>query len=216
MHIEVWSDLVCPYCYIGKRNFESALGRFEHRDDVEVTWRSFQLDPQAPRKAEGDLADYLASKFGVERDDALAMNARVSESAAAAGLTYNLGSAVRGNTFDAHRLTHLAAQHGLQDEAVERLFRAYFTDSEHIADPDTLARLGSEIGLAAEEVRVMLAGDEFADAVRTDVRQAHDMGISGVPTFVVDRRYAITGAQPPELIGRALDQIWADQTRDAA
>ncbi len=214
MHIEIWSDLVCPYCYIGKRNFETALARFEHRDDVEVSWRSFQLAPDLPRDVEGDVHDYLAAKYGGGRERAKEMNARVTETAAAAGLTYNLDSAVLGNTFDAHRVTHLAARHGLQDEAEERLFRAYFTESEHLADPETLVRLASEIGLDPGEVRTMLAGDEFADAVRADIQAAHEMGISGVPTFVVDRRYAITGAQPPELILRALEQIAA--ARDAA
>jgi predicted DsbA family dithiol-disulfide isomerase len=214
MHIEIWSDLVCPYCYIGKRNFETALARFEHRDDVEVSWRSFQLAPDLPRDVEGDVHDYLAAKYGGGRERAKEMNARVTETAAAAGLTYNLDSAVLGNTFDAHRVTHLAARHGLQDEAEERLFRAYFTESEHLADPETLVRLASEIGLDPDEVRTTLAGDEFADAVRADIQAAHEMGISGVPTFVVDRRYAITGAQPPELILRALEQIAA--VRDAA
>ncbi len=214
MHIEIWSDLVCPYCYIGKRNFETALARFEHRDEVEVSWRSFQLAPDLPRDVEGDVHDYLAAKYGGGRERAKEMNARVTETAAAAGLTYNLDSAVLGNTFDAHRVTHLAARHGLQDEAEERLFRAYFTESEHLADPETLVRLASEIGLDPGEVRTMLAGDEFADAVRADIQAAHEMGISGVPTFVVDRRYAITGAQPPELILRALEQIAA--VRDAA
>lgn len=214
MHIEIWSDLVCPYCYIGKRNFETALARFEHRDDVEVSWRSFQLAPDLPRDVEGDVHDYLAAKYGGGRERAKEMNARVTETAAAAGLTYNLDSAVLGNTFDAHRVTHLAARHGLQDEAEERLFRAYFTESEHLADPETLVRLASEIGLDPDEVRTTLAGDEFADAVRADIQAAHEMGISGVPTFVVDRRYAITGAQPPELILRALEQIAA--ARDAA
>lgn len=217
MRIEIWSDVMCPFCYLGKRNFEAALAGFEHRDGVEVVWRSFQLAPDLPQRVEGDVHDYLAAKYGGGRENAKAMNARVTESAAAAGLEYNLDSAVMGNSFDAHRLTHLAARHGLQGAAVERLFRAYFTDGEHIADHDTLARLGVEIGLDRDEVQAMLAGDDFADAVRADVAEAHALGIGGVPTFVVDRRFAVTGAQPPELIQRALEQIWSDtQARDAA
>jgi predicted DsbA family dithiol-disulfide isomerase len=215
MHIEIWSDLMCPFCYIGKRNFETALEDFEHRDEVRVTWRSFQLAPDMPHRLDGDVHDYLGAKYGGGREAGKAMNDRVTETAAAAGLEYNLDTAVMGNTFDPHRLTHLAAQHGLQDEAEERLFRAYFTESRHLADHDTLVELGTDIGLDAEAVRAMLAGDDLADAVRADVADAHRLGITGVPAFVVERRYAITGAQPPELILRALQQIWADERQPA-
>src|SRR4051794_26489846 len=217
MEIEIWSDVMCPFCYIGKRNFEAALERFEHRDEVDVTWRSFQLAPDLPQRVEGDVHDYLAAKYGGGRERAKAMNDRVSETAAAAGLTYNLDSAVLGNTFDAHRLAHLAARHGLQDEAEERLFAAYFTQSEHIADPDTLVRIGEEIGLEADDVRAMQASDEFADAVRAEAREAVELGINGVPAFVIDRRYMISGAQPADHILSALEQIWADEhAADAA
>src|SRR4051794_511010 len=178
MEIEIWSDVMCPFCYIGKRNFEAALERFEHRDEVDVTWRSFQLAPDLPRRVDGDVHDYLAAKYGGGRENAKAMNARVTETAAAAGLAYDLDSAVLGNTFDAHRLTHLAARHGLQDAAEERLFAAYFTQREHIADHQTLVRLGSEIGLDPEEVRAMLAGDEYGDVVRSDMREARELGIT--------------------------------------
>jgi predicted DsbA family dithiol-disulfide isomerase len=217
MHIEIWSDLMCPFCYIGKRNFEAALGQFEHRDEVNVTWRSFQLAPDLPHRVEGDVHDYLAAKYGGGRENAKAMNARVTETAAAAGLEYRLDSAVMGNTFDAHRLIHAAARHGLQDEAEERLFRAYFSEGRHLADHETLVELATDIGLDAAEVRAMLASDDHADAVRAEIAEAHALGINGVPAFVVDRRYAITGAQPPESILSALEQIRADgQSRDAA
>ncbi len=217
MNVEIWSDLVCPFCYIGKRNFEHALERFEHRDGVEVTWRSFQLDPSLPPRVDGDLHEYLGRKYGGDRASGKAMNDRVTATAAAAGLDYSLDAAVLGNTFDAHRLTHLAARHGLQDAAEERLMRAYFTESEHIADAETLVRLAGEIGLEADEARAMLDGGDYADAVRSDMQTAFELAITAVPTFVVERRYAISGAQPPELLLRALEQIWAqEQARDAA
>src|SRR4051794_34206873 len=156
MKVEIWSDLVCPFCYIGKRNLEAALERFEHRDEVTVRWRSFQLDPDAPREPEGDLHDHLAAKYGGGRARAIEMNARVTETAASVGLRFDLDNAKRGNTLDAHRVVHLARDHGLEDAAEERLFAAYFTEAEPIADRATLVRLGASIGLDADELRSTL------------------------------------------------------------
>src|SRR4051794_13438046 len=170
MKVEIWSDLVCPFCYIGKRNFEAALERFEQRDEVDVRWRSFQLDPDAPRSPEGDLHDHLAAKYGGGRARAIAMNARVTEAAAAVGLRFDLDNARRGTTLDAHRVVHVAREAGLEDAAEERLFAAYFTESEPIADRETLARLGGSIGLDPEAVRMMLAGDAFVEDVLAEMR----------------------------------------------
>ncbi len=208
MQIEIWSDVMCPFCYIGKRNFEAALERFGHRDEVDVTWRSFQLAPGLPRNLEGDVHYYLAAKYGGGRERAKAMNARMAEQAATIGLEYNFDTAVLGNTFDAHRVVHMARSAGLEDAAVERIFRAYFTDSLAVADHETLARLGSEIGLDADAVRSMLAGDDFTADVEAEADAALGLGIQGVPCFVIDRRYAVSGAQPPETILQALERAW--------
>src|SRR4051794_11510594 len=143
MKVEIWSDVVCPFCYIGKRNFEAALERFEQRDEVDVRWRSFQLDPAGPRSPEGDLHDHLAAKYGGGRERVIEMNARVTETAASVGLRFDLDNARRGNTVDAHRVVHLAREHGLEDVAEERLFAGYFSEGEHIADRETLVRLGA-------------------------------------------------------------------------
>lgn len=210
MNVEIWSDVVCPWCYIGKRRFERAVERFEHRDEVEVIWRSFELDPQAPRQRSGDPASRLAEKYGVTREEALAMNARVTGLAADEGLTYHLDVARSGNTFDAHRLLHLAADRGAQGALKERLLRAYFTESEAIGDAESLTMLAAEVGLDAGEVRAALDGDDYAEQVRADEQTAAALGIRGVPFFVIDRRYGVSGAQPPEVLLEALRRAWAE------
>ena len=209
MKVEIWSDVVCPWCYIGKRRFESALQGFPHRDEVEVAWRSFQLDPSAPPQSPGNLADRLARKYGVSREQAEAMNARVVAQAAGEGLEYRLDIACPGNTFDAHRLLHLADQSGLRAAAKERFLAAYFTEGKAIGDRETLVELAGEVGVDRNRAKEVLASDEFTDSVRRDEREAAELGISGVPFFVIDRRYGISGAQPSELIQQALDQAWA-------
>jgi predicted DsbA family dithiol-disulfide isomerase len=208
VNVEIWSDIACPWCYVGKRRFEAALAAFEHRDDVRVTWRSFELDPQAPREREHDGADHLAAKYGTTREQALAMHAQMTEVAAGEGLGFRFDLARGGNTFDAHRLVHLAAAHGRQDAMKERLFAAYLGEGEPIGDPTALERLGVEIGLPAGEVRELLAGDRYADEVRADEATAASLGISAVPFFVVDRSIAVSGAQPPEVLGELLRRGW--------
>ena len=209
MTVEIWSDIVCPWCYIGKRRFESALGRFAHRDQVVVVWRSFELDPHAPRHTTGSLNDLLAQKIGISHAQAAAMNKQVTDLAALEGLDYQLDRAKHGNTFDAHRLIHLAATHNFQAEAKERLLRAYFTEGLPISDHDTLTTLGGELGIAGGEVRAMLATDAYADEVRADQRRAAAFGIRGVPFFVIDEQYGLSGAQAPAAFLDALDQAWA-------
>lgn len=208
MQVEIWSDVVCPWCYIGKRRFESALAQFPHRDEVAVVWRSFELDPHAPRQVAGSLDAMLAEKIGISAAEAAAMNRRVTDLAAAEGLAYRLDLARPGNSFDAHRLIHLAAAHGLQAAAKERLLRAYFTEGLPIGDPDTLTRLGAELGLPDDEVRAMLAGDAYAADVRADQQRAAGFGIGGVPFFVLGERYGISGAQPAALFLDGLRQAW--------
>ncbi len=209
MKVEIWSDVVCPWCAIGKRRFEQALARFDHRDEVEVRWRSFELDPSAPREREGDLAEHLAAKYGVTRERAEAMHRQMTETAAVDGWDFHFERARGGNTFDAHRLLHLAAARGLQDALKERLFTAYLTDGEPIGDPDTLVRLAAQVGLDAYEARAVLSSDRYADEVRADERQAGAFGISGVPFFVIDRTYGVSGAQPADALLEALETAWA-------
>ena len=208
MHVEIWSDIACPWCYIGKRRFETALADFEHRDDVTVTWRSFELDPAAPRERAVDGATHLAEKYGTSREQALAMHQRMTDVAAEEGLEFRFDRARGGNTFDAHRLLHLAAAHGAQDAMKERLMRAYLTEGEAIGDPGTLERLAIDAGLPADEVRELLVGDRFADEVRGDEHTAAQLGIHAVPFFVVDRAMGASGAQPPEVFAELLHRGW--------
>jgi predicted DsbA family dithiol-disulfide isomerase len=206
--VEIWSDIACPWCYIGKRRFEAALAEFEHRDDVRVTWRSFELDPSAPLEREGDGATRLAEKYGMPVERAREMQRQVTDTAAGEGLDFCLDIQRSGTTFDGHRVIHLAAEHGLQDAMKERLLHAYFTEGQLMSDQDTLVRLAVEVGLDEDEVRQVLATDRFADEVRGDERMAGQFGISAVPTFVVDRAIGASGAHPPEALIELLRQGW--------
>jgi predicted DsbA family dithiol-disulfide isomerase len=208
--VEIWSDVVCPWCYIGKRRFEAALERFAHRDEVSVLWRSFELDPAAPVMPEGTAAERLAAKYGLTLERAAEMHAQMTEMAAGEGLEYHLDRARGGNTFAAHRLIHAAAAHGRQAAAQERLMRAYFTEGEPISDPETLARLIAEVGVDAEEARAVAFSDRHGDAVREDELLAAKLGIQGVPFFVLDRRYGVSGAQPADVLLEALERAWSD------
>ncbi len=210
MKVEIWSDVVCPWCYIGKRRFETALERFEHRGEVEVEYRSFELNPNAPSEVDGSLEEGLARKYGLSLEQARALNARVVEAAAGEGLQYRFDIAKRGNTFDAHRLLHLAASDGLQAAMKERLMAAYFLEGRAIGDPETLVELAGEVGLDPRRARAALESGEFATDVRADEREATELGITGVPFFVIDRRYGVSGAQPPEVMLKALAAGWDD------
>lgn len=211
MRIDIWSDIVCPFCYIGKRHLELALQQFPHRDDVEIHWHSFELDPTIEAVSDASLVEKIARKYGMSLEQSEASQRDVEARAASVGLTFNWQQARFGNTFDAHRLVHLAATHGLADAAHERLMRAYFTDGVAVGDRAELKRLGEEIGLPAAEVSELLAGDRYADQVRADEAQARALGISGVPFFVLDEKYAVSGAQPVELFTQALNTAWNDQ-----
>ena len=212
MDVEIWSDIACPWCYIGKRRFEAALAEFEHRDDVRVMWRSFELDPSAPAEREGDRATRLAQKYGITAERAKEMERAVTDAAAGEGLAFRFDIQRSGTTFDGHRVVHLAAEHGLQDAMKERLLRAYFTEGELMSDHDTLVRLAVEVGLDEDDVRQMLASDRFADEVRGDERLAGQFGISAVPTFVIDRAIGASGAHPPEALLELLNQGWSHRT----
>ncbi len=209
MDIEIWSDIACPWCYVGKRRFESALAEFEHRDEVQVRWRSFELDPSAPRERTGDRAARLAEKYGMTLEQAKAAERQLTDVAANEGLNFRFDIARSGLTFDGHRIIHLAAEHGLEDAMKERLMRAYFTEGELIGDLDTLVRLATEVGVPEKAARATVSSERFADAVRDDERTAQRLGISAVPTFVVDRSLGASGAHPPEQLLDLLRQGWA-------
>lgn len=211
MKVEIWSDVVCPFCYIGKRRLEKALSEFSHREQVEVIWRSFELDPEAAKNPSGDILNMLTSKYGITREQAQQMNDKVSEQAAKLGLDYHLQKAIPANSFDAHRIAHLAAKHGLQDQAEERLFSAFFVEGKHIGDRETLKQLADEIGLDQGEVAEMLEGDAYSAEVRSDEQEAQRLGIHGVPFFVIDRKHAISGAHPVEVFLETLEKAWEEK-----
>jgi predicted DsbA family dithiol-disulfide isomerase len=214
MDVDIWSDIACPWCYVGKRRLEAALQAFEHREQVRVVWHSFELDPQAPAAREGEAAANLASKYGTTREQALEMLERMTDVAAGDGLELHFERARSGNTFDGHRMIHLALAHGRQDAMKERLMRAYLSEGELISDHDTLRRLALEVGLPAAEVDELLAGDRYAEEVRTDEHTAGRLGINAVPFFVVDRSIGAAGAQPPEYMLEMLRRAW--QARQVA
>ncbi len=212
LRIDVWSDIACPWCYVGKRRLEAALAKFPHRDAVKVVWRAFELDPSAPPERPSDVgyAERLGKKYGCSRKEAEGMLTHMTDVAATDGLAFHFERIRSGNTFDAHRVLHLAGERGKQDAVKERYLLAYMTEGEPIGDPETLVRLAAEAGLDAEEVRATLASDAFAREVREDENEARQLGISGVPFFVLDGRLAVSGAQPAELLLRALDQAWKE------
>jgi predicted DsbA family dithiol-disulfide isomerase len=206
--IEVWSDVVCPWCYIGKRRLEHALRDFEHADEVEVTWRSFQLNPDTPKGTAVPTMEYLTSRFGPQSK---AMTGRVAELARAEGLDFDFDAALTVNTLDAHRVLHLANDLGVGDAAKERLLRAHFTEGADLSDPDVLAGLLGEVGVDQGRARAVLASREYAEAVRDDFEEAERLGANGVPFFVIDRKYGISGAQPAEAFLHALRTAYADE-----
>ncbi|WP_434617248.1 DsbA family oxidoreductase [Arthrobacter sp. A5] len=210
MKIEIWSDVVCPWCYIGKRRFETALAAFEHKADVEVQWRSYQLDPSLPEHYDGTELDYLSERKGMAPDNVRQMFGHVTEQAAAEGLSYDFDKAVVANSFKAHQLLHLAAAHGKGDDVKEALLSAHFEHGEDIGSRDFLLHTGTAAGLPTGEITQMLETDKYADDVRADFDEARRLGVTGVPFFVIDRKYGISGAQPAELFGQALNEVWAE------
>jgi predicted DsbA family dithiol-disulfide isomerase len=210
MQIEVWSDVVCPWCYIGKRRLETALERFPHRDQVEVVWRSFQLDPSIPEGDTHPTLPALAAKYGTSEDAMRANMTRVELVAADEGLEYHLADGVSGNTARAHELLHHAAVHGRQAEVKERLLHAYFTEARSVFDVDSLVGLAAEAGLDADEARAALTDRRYRSAVARDAATAQALGATGVPFFVVDRTYGAAGAQPADLLLQLLERAWAE------
>jgi len=210
MKIEIWSDVMCPFCYIGKRRFEEALQNFKHKDDVEVEWKSFQLNPDLETDPNLNITQYLADVKGWTLDYAQQLNNQVTEMAAGVGLTYNFDKAVVANSFDAHRFAHLAKKHGLGDDAEEALFRAYFTEGKNIADHATLTELGIEMGLDETEVKQILESDTYAGEVKHDIAEAGYLGIRGVPFFVMNGKYGVSGAQMVPVFVETLEKSYSE------
>jgi predicted DsbA family dithiol-disulfide isomerase len=210
MQVEVWSDVVCPWCYIGKRKLETALSRFAHADQVEVVWRSFQLDPSIPEGHTEPTLPALAAKYGRSVAEMAQMQRRVEEVAAGEGLEYHLAEGLSGNTLLAHQLIHLAAEHGLGGAMKERLLHAHFTEQRSVFDVESLVSLAAEVGLVAEQARAALTDRRYLSAVREDIDTARALGATGVPFFVVDRTYGAAGAQPAEQLLALLERAWAD------
>ncbi len=214
MKVEIWSDVMCPFCYIGKRKFENALEKFSHKDEVEIVWKSFQLDPTIVTDPNTSIHEYLAERKGWTLQHAKEMNDYVTNLAKEVGLTYNFDKAVIANSFDAHRFSHFAKKHGLQDQAEERLFSAYFTEGKNTADHATLIQLGSEIGLDKAEVKKMLESNEFADEVNKDIYEARQVGARGVPFFVLSGKYAVSGAQDSAVFAKSLEKAYEDWKKE--
>lgn len=214
MQVEIWSDVMCPFCYIGKRKIEAALEQFEHKSEVEIVWKSFQLNPDMKTEAGKNINQYLAEAKGWSLQKAREMNDHVTAMAREEGLSYNMDKAVVANSFDAHRLSHLAKKRGLQDKMEERIFAAYFTEGKNTADHATLAEIGAEVGLDKNEITTMLAGNEYAADVEQDIYEAQQVGVRGVPFYVLGRKYAVSGAQPSETFLQALNTTWSELEKE--
>jgi len=220
MKIEIWSDIACPWCYIGKRRLERALavragggevGGDVGGEEVEITWRSFELDPGAPPSREESLDEILSRKYGMSLEKARQMQAHMATVAADEGLDFRFDAVKPGNTFDAHRLIHHAASLGRQDEMKERLLRGYFTDGISMGDPAALAEAAADLGLDAGEARAALASDRYADDVRRDEARARELGIGGVPFFLFNGELGVSGAQPPEVFAQVFAELRAKE-----
>lgn len=210
MKIEIWSDVMCPFCYIGKRNFETALEQFEDKENIEVVWKSFQLDPTIPEVANESQEDYLMKRKGMGSEQVRGMLANVTEMAKQAGLEYHLDKSVMANSQKAHQLIQFAKTKNLGNEMEERLFRAFFTEGKNIADVEILAQLGQDIGLDESELRAAFTDEKYKYLVSQDIQEAQNIGVKGVPFFVFDRKYGISGAQPPRAFLETLTKSFTE------
>ncbi|MFL9838214.1 DsbA family oxidoreductase [Flavobacterium sp. ST-75] len=210
MKIEIWSDIMCPFCYIGKRRFEEALATFEGKNDVEIEWKSFLLSPELKTDPTKNIHEYLAEHKNISLEEAKGMNDYVTNMAAQAGLTYNFDKAIPANSFNAHRFLHFAKKYGKQNEAEERLFKAYFTEGKNIDDAQTLLLLSIEMGLDANKLADAMNNGEFTNDVIADINEAQQLGVRGVPFFVFNRKYAVSGAQESEAFTQTLEKAFEE------
>lgn len=211
MRIDVWSDIVCPFCHLGRRHLELALERFEHAGEVEVIWHSFELDRGAPRVGTEPAIEKVAAKYGVPLEQMVAQHEAMAAAAAAVGLDFQWQRLVVSNSYDAHRLIHAARAAGVEAPVTDRIMRAWYSEGAAIGDPAVLAPLAIEGGLAPDVVAEVLSSDDYGIDVRTDEAVAAEIGISGVPTFVLDQKFAVTGAQPVDVLVSAFEHAWADR-----
>jgi predicted DsbA family dithiol-disulfide isomerase len=217
MDVHIWSDVVCPWCYLGKRRFEHALALFDHRDDIRVTHRSFQLDPSRPRHQTSNRREMLKFKYRLSDQQVREMDGRMEHLADVEGLEYHLSDAgLTGNTLDAHQLLQLGKARGIQDAVIERLYRAYFTEQRSVFDRDSLVALAGEAGLDPSEARDVLERDAYVEAVTADVLEARSLGVSGVPFFVLGERYGVSGAQATDVFTEALTKAWEETKTSSA
>lgn len=210
MKVEIWSDIVCPFCYIGKRNFEAALKQFSERDNIDITWKSFQLAPETPEKSTDTIYEYLASRKGFSVEQAKQMYDQVTETAANAGLEYRFDIAKVANTLKAHCLLHLANENNVGNDVKERLLKAYFIDGLDVGSDDVLISIGKEFGLSVDSVKDALESDTYKRAVSADIQEAQNLGISGVPFFVLNKKYGISGAQPVEHMLANIEKAYSE------
>lgn len=212
MKIEIWSDIMCPFCYIGKRHFEAALEKFDHKDHIEIEWKSFQLDPTIPEevKVRTDISQYIANRKGMDLDDVKTMFSNVAEMAKNVGLDYNFDTQLVANSLKAHRIIQFAKEKNLGDLAEESFFKAYFTNGKDLGDHADLVEIGKETGLTEEDINMALSQDEYLKYAKDDIAEAADLGVDSVPFFVFNRKYAVKGAQPSHHFLDALKQSYAD------
>ncbi|MFV7234011.1 DsbA family oxidoreductase [Flavobacterium sp. ZB4R12] len=215
LKIQIWSDIMCPFCYIGKRRIEEALQNFEHKEAVEIEWKSFQLDANFIASPEDNMVEHLAEKYRKDNDWAQNMLDNMTQNAKTAGLDFHFEKAVLANSLNAHRLLHLAKKHNLADDLEELLFKAYLTDGKNVNDLDTLKELGLEVGLEAESIEQVLHSNAYANEVKQDIKEANSIGVQGVPFFVFDTKYAISGAQPATAFLQTLEKVWEEGKFDS-
>lgn len=215
LNIQIWSDIMCPFCYIGKRRIEEALSQFEHQEAVAIEWKSFQLDANFIPSSDDNIAEHLAEKYQKDMDWAQNMLENTTQNAKTAGLDFHFEKSVMANSHNAHRLLHLAKKHNLANELEELLFKAYFTDGKDLNNLDTLAELGISVGLEAEALAQVLHSDTYSKEVKQDIQQANSIGVQGVPFFVFDNKYAISGAQPSAAFLQVLEKVWQEGQFDS-
>ena len=211
MKVEIWSDIICPFCYIGKRRFENALTDFDQKEKVEIVWRSFQLDAELEKVPGQSVHEYLAVRKGVTTEKGKEMNDYMAGVAKEAGLHYDFDNAIINNTMNAHRLSHLGAKHGLQNDIEEALFAAYYTHGKDIGDTETLIKIGVSAGLNESDIQKMYETDEFVKEVRSDQYESQQVGVKGVPFFVFNNKYAVSGAQPTDVFTQVLNKVWEEE-----
>jgi predicted DsbA family dithiol-disulfide isomerase len=214
MLIEIWSDIICPYCYIGKRRLEEALVKFQHKEEVNIEYRSFELNLDAKVNYDEDNIELLSKKYGTSKEQIKMMNQQLTEQAKEVGLTYHLDKIKATNTLNAHRLIHLAKQFGNENEMVERLFKAYFTEVRHVGETKTLIELAADIGLDQQKVQSILNSNEYEADVRAEERDAQQIGVTGVPFYVINRKYAISGAQPSDVFLEVMEKVWIEEVEN--